>query len=110
MRLVIHAQPFFLRYFVVIANKVQETMNEQPIERFLKAFTSSLCVSQRSIEGYDDISQHGAFGLGRSIFPHGKGKDICGAFSIQKAVIEFRYLLIVGKKQAQFTLMASQAF
>jgi hypothetical protein len=30
--------------------------------------------------------------------------------SFQKAVIEFRYLLIVGKKQAQFTLMASQAF
>jgi len=84
-------------------------MHDQSVQRFLKGLSTSLCISHYGIQGYDDISQHGAFGLGRSIFPHGKGKDICGAFSIQKAVIEFRYLLIIGKKQAQFALMASQA-
>jgi len=98
MRRLVHPLTFFLRYFVVIANKVQETMYQQPVQRFLKGFTSSLCISQRSIEGYDDISQHGGFGLGRFICPHGKGKDVGRTLSFQEAVIEFRYLLIVGKK------------
>ena len=93
---------------MVIAEKMQDSVNQKFIESALDAQAEILRFFSSSICGYYHVAQKMGGDMGKFTLTHGKGNDVCWTLAIEISVIEFCDLRIIHDKDGNFTIRTVQ--
>ncbi len=104
----VHARFLGGRFFVVIAEQMQNAVNEQFGEAFFKSDAGGLGLAQARLDGYDHIAQQMRAQFCKFTLLHGEGNHIGGSRAAQILMVQGRDAVIVDHQQGKLGLRRCQ--
>ncbi len=96
-----------VRFFMVIAEQMQDTVHQQLVEPLFQAYAAILRFPCRGIGRYDHIPQKIRSQVREFTFPHGKSDDVCGTTAVEVLLVQFFYLGIIDNNDGDLSVRAA---
>ena len=103
-----HFLGFVCGLLMVVAQKMQRSVNEKLVKAVLHAHASPMCFALRCVGGNHNIAQKVGSNICELALPHGKCDHICRALAVQILVVKLRNLLIVHNQNGKFCVRIVQ--
>jgi len=106
--LCLHSAGFFGGILMVIAEQMQDTVDQQFIESALPAQIGFLCFSGGGIHRYHHITQKMRAQMGKFALAHGKGDDVGRPLAVKIIFVERRDLRVIHEENGNFAVRKVQ--
>jgi len=91
--------PVGIRMFVIVAQDMQEPVNEQKVQFILQRNSLPFSIPESRFYGNDNIAQQAGIDAAAFTFQKRKENDIRGIITLQVALVDPGYFIVIGKKK-----------